>query len=87
MRNLTAAQADGRARRKTDHTPLMTNQPLCSVIITAYNAASDLPACLDGLLAQDYPCAEVILVDNASTDETASICALLRPDPGGDTAG
>lgn len=53
----------------------MTNQPLCSVVITAYNAAADLPPCLDGLLAQDYPNFEIVLVDNASTDDTAAVVA------------
>ena len=53
--------------------------PRCSVIITAYNAASDLPACLEGLLSQDYPNFEIILVDNASTDETAAIAAQYHP--------
>lgn len=54
----------------------MANLPLCSVVITAYNAAADLLPCLDGLLGQDYPNFEVILVDNASTDDTP---ALIQP--------
>ncbi|HXF64896.1 MAG TPA: glycosyltransferase family 2 protein [Caldilineaceae bacterium] len=49
------------------------NLPLCSVVITAYNSAGDLPGCLDGLLAQDYPAFEIILVDNASTDNTQTV--------------
>lgn len=47
--------------------------PLCSIIIVAYNNAVDLPACLDSLLAQDYPAFEVIVVDNASTDATEAV--------------
>ena len=46
------------------------NMPRCSVVITAYNALNDLPGCLEGLLAQEYPNFEIILVDNASDDET-----------------
>lgn len=45
----------------------------CTVVITAYNAASDLPTCLDGLLAQNYPDIEVVLVDNASEDSTPQV--------------
>src|SRR5690554_6687694 len=55
--------------------------PFCSVIITAYNAASDLPACLDGLLMQEYPNFEIVLVDNASEDETPEIAARYQHQP------
>lgn len=51
------------------------SQPYCSIVITAYNAASDLPACLNGLLAQDHGDFEIILVDNASEDETPEVAA------------
>jgi GT2 family glycosyltransferase len=44
-----------------------------SVIITAYNAANDLPDCLDNLIRQDYPNFEIIVVDNASKDTTPQI--------------
>ena len=47
--------------------------PSCSIVITAYNSANDLPECIEGLLAQDYPEFEIILVNNASTDETEQI--------------
>ena len=49
--------------------------PRCSIVITAYNAAHDLPPCLDGLLAQDYPDFEIILVDNGSEDNTPEVAA------------
>lgn len=52
--------------------------PRCSIVITAYNAAQDLPPCLDGLLAQDYPDFEIILVDNASEDSTPEVAALYE---------
>jgi GT2 family glycosyltransferase len=52
----------------------MSNQRV-SVIITAYNAAGDLPACLDGLLQQRYEDFEVIVVDNASNDATPQVAA------------
>lgn len=59
---------DQPAQRQTPH-----DQPLVSVVITAYNAAHDLPPCLDSLFTQDYPNFEVIVVDNASTDETPTL--------------
>ena len=43
-----------------------------SVIVAAYNAASDLSACLDSMLAQTEADWEVIVVDDHSTDDTAA---------------
>ena len=47
--------------------------PRCSIIIVGYNSALDLPACINALLAQEYPAFEIIVVDNASQDNTARI--------------
>lgn len=49
--------------------------PFVSIVVPAYNAAGTLAACLDALHAQSYPrdCYEVIVVDDASTDETVQI--------------
>ncbi len=44
-----------------------------SVIIPAYNAAPFLARAIDSVLAQDYPVAQLILVDNNSTDATLAI--------------
>jgi glycosyltransferase involved in cell wall biosynthesis len=44
-----------------------------SVIVAARDSAATIGACLDALHAQDYPDREVIVVDDGSTDETASI--------------
>src|SRR5690606_30982370 len=52
--------------------------PRCSVIIVGYNHASDLPACLEGVLSQLYPHVEIILVDNASEDATPGVAVLYR---------
>jgi hypothetical protein len=46
-----------------------------SVIIPAYNRATLLPFTLDAVLAQTLPPAEVIVVDDGSTDATAEIAA------------
>ena len=51
--------------------------PLLSVIIPNWNGARHLPTCLDALRRQTYPRVEVIVVDNASTDESV---ALIRRD-------
>jgi glycosyltransferase involved in cell wall biosynthesis len=42
--------------------------------LPVYNGAKHLRQALDALLAQDYPNFELVISDNASTDETAAIC-------------
>ncbi len=54
-----------------------------TVILPAYNEAAALPAVLNALTAVLDPCVEIIVVDDASTDDTAAIahtfrCRLLR---------
>ena len=44
-----------------------------SVVIPAHNAAETLGAQLDAVCAQAAPDAEIIVVDNASTDGTAAL--------------
>lgn len=46
------------------------NYPKVSILIPTYNRAALLTACLDSVLAQDYPNVEVIISDNHSTDNT-----------------
>lgn len=52
-------------------------RPFVSVVVPAYNAAAALPGCLAALQAQSYPREryEVIVVDDASTDNSAEIAA------------
>lgn len=47
---------------------------LVSVIVAAYNAEAYLRQCLEGILNQTFRNYEVLLVDDGSTDATASIC-------------
>jgi hypothetical protein len=49
--------------------------PLVSVIVPTYNRAHTLPFPLDSLQRQTYGNIEVIIVDDASTDDTRAICA------------
>lgn len=49
--------------------------PLISVCIPARNEARNIRACVEAMLAQDYPSFEVIVLDDRSADETSSILA------------
>jgi glycosyltransferase involved in cell wall biosynthesis len=50
-----------------------TAKPVISVIIPAYNYGRFMAECLESLLAQTYSGWEGIIVDNGSTDDTASV--------------
>lgn len=52
-------------------------QPRVSVVVPVYNGERTLAACLDSLLAQDYPRERysIVVVDNRSTDGTAALLA------------
>ena len=50
-------------------------QPLVSVLVPSYNGARWLREALDSMLAQTYPNIEILLLDDASTDETPAIAA------------
>ncbi|MDQ6888161.1 MAG: glycosyltransferase [Gemmatimonadota bacterium] len=52
-----------------------TRRPLVSILVPSYNGAQFLREALDSLLAQTYENIEIILLDDASTDETPEIAA------------
>lgn len=52
----------------------MNEQPLVSIGMPVYNGEKYIRQALDSLLAQDYENFELIISDNASTDQTPAIC-------------
>lgn len=52
----------------------ISDTPLISVIVPAYNIETFLPACVESIESQSYKNFEVILVDDGSTDHTPEIC-------------
>ena len=52
----------------------MTSTPLVSVGVPTRNRAAVLPRAVESVLAQDWPELELVICDNASTDETESLC-------------
>jgi len=55
--------------------PIARPGPLVSILVPSHNGARYLQESLDSILAQSYPNIEIILLDDASTDETPSIAA------------
>lgn len=53
---------------------LNEDEELISIIVPVYNIENHLPRCLDALSAQTYKNVEIILVDDASTDNSGIIC-------------
>lgn len=71
-----------------------SNAPLISVCVPARNEERNIRACVENLLAQDYPNVEVIVLDDRSMDNTHVILAeitsrdsRLRPISGSDLPG
>lgn len=62
---------------------LNTGVPRVSVCIPAYNAASYIRQAVESALAQNYSDFEIVVVDNCSTDETASLVERLSQNSGG----
>ena len=49
-------------------------KPMISVIVPVYNVEAWIGRCLDSILAQTYETIEVILINDASSDESGRIC-------------
>lgn len=63
--------------RSTIADPARPARPLVSVIAINYNGAALLHEWVGGVRASDYPNLEILVVDNASTDDTAAQVATL----------
>lgn len=61
-----------------------TAVPQVTVVIPAHDEAADIPRCLAAVVAQDveHSAVEVIVVDSASTDDTATVAAAALRDGG-----
>ncbi len=46
---------------------------MVSILITTYNSAAHLKACLESVLQQEFPDREIIVIDNASSDGTRAV--------------
>jgi glycosyltransferase involved in cell wall biosynthesis len=55
----------------------MVKQPQVSVVIPTYNRAAYLREAIESVLAQQYPPAEIVVSDNASSDNTAEVVAFF----------
>jgi chlorobactene glucosyltransferase len=64
-------------------TPTPTDAPLISVCVPARNEERNIRACVESILAQDYPNFEVIVLDDRSTDGTSEILQKLRMESDG----
>ena len=51
----------------------MTSTPLVSVAMATYNGAPYLKEQLSSILGQTYPNLEIVITDDASSDETLAI--------------
>lgn len=52
----------------------MNVQPLISIVVPVYNVKQFLTKCLNSIISQTYSNLEIIVVDDGSTDGSATIC-------------
>ena len=76
-RDLRGAAAATRAASVGGCTVL--REPRLSVIVLSYNRIEAMRACLQSVLALDYPDVEVVVVDNASTNDAPDMIAREFP--------
>jgi rhamnopyranosyl-N-acetylglucosaminyl-diphospho-decaprenol beta-1,3/1,4-galactofuranosyltransferase len=54
---------------------IIESGPIVFALVVTYNRAAHLAECLDALSRQTLPVAKIVVVDNASTDETEELMA------------
>ncbi len=59
--------------------PVSEPRPTLSVIVLAYNGEAFLDACLSSVLAQSGATTEIVVVDNASTDQSVAVVQRCCP--------
>ena len=52
--------------------------PLVSVIISSYNHADYIEACIESVMAQTYPNVELLVVDDGSRDDSVARIRALQ---------
>ncbi len=68
-----SARLDAQMTAASRHLPDDSTSPLVSICIPTFNAARWIQACLESALAQTYTPLEVLIIDDASTDETVEL--------------
>lgn len=68
------ARTDADTASIEDQDVPVTARPQVSVIVCAYNAQDYIAQTLDSLLSQTYRDIEILIVDDASSDDTPAIC-------------
>ncbi|MDW8240001.1 MAG: glycosyltransferase [Acidobacteriota bacterium] len=68
--------------RAFSHTDRLRGEPdsprTVTVLIPARNEQENIRACLEAVLQQDYPILEIIVIDDASTDQTGAIVEQMQ---------
>jgi len=65
------------ARQEKEQTPMPeTKQPLVSIIVPVYNAASHIARCIESIRRQTYQNIEIILLNDGSKDVSLQVCEM-----------